>query len=351
MTWETELYVVKLSMPEGVRYSKDMRLNEVKEFLSTIHYGMNYDKYIEPGLLYFTEDIDKLKRELGVDKIIPKGLYIMGVYGGEERGEEGKYAGLALEQYHMDDAVFRFKLFNTRDELIVPLELMRKHGIDIYKMVYVSEINPFRLNRYLDVLLSRKGEDDLKQFLREALKINKRNVSEDTQRKIEGLIDELKQPSTITTFNTSKYYVVYRCDRTFTACVIKPEGDNVLAESHVSYVECDNEDMAYYYSAVLNYLAFKVIELKRGFNRHQFARPLLAVLIAGLSWNDLDEGTRRDVAELSRTLHSKVPREEYGNQRVALKVISELNEFRKLKSILDSKVDKERLEEALKLVS
>ncbi|MFP3211309.1 MAG: hypothetical protein RXR16_07425 [Thermocladium sp.] len=98
-------------------------------------------------------------------------------------------------------------------------------------------------------------------------------------------------------------------------------------------------------------VAFKVIELKRGFNRHQFARPLLAVLIAGLSWNDLDEGTGRDVAELSRTLHSKVPREEYGNQRVALKVISELNEFRKLKSILDSKVDKERLEEALKLVS
>jgi hypothetical protein len=351
MTWETELYVVKLSMPGEIRYSKDMRLNEVKEFLSTIHYGMNYDKYIEPGLLYFTEDINKLRDNLGVDKVAPMGLYIRGVYGGEERGEEGKYAGLALEQYHMDGAVFRFKLSNTRDELVVPLELMRKYGIDVYKMVYVGEINPFRLNRYLDVLLSRKGEDDLKQFLREALKINKRNVSEDTQRKIEGLIDELKQPSTITTFNTSKYYVVYRCDRAFTACMISLKEGNIIAASNVSYVECSNADMAYYYSAVLNYLAFKVIEHRRTFNRHQYARPLLAVLIAGLSWGNLDEETRMRIVKLSKVLHDKAPQRNYANQRMALIDISLFSEFNELVHILDSKVDIERLEKALKLVS
>jgi hypothetical protein len=338
-------------MPEEVRYSKDMRLNEVKEFLSTIHYGMNYDKYIEPGLLYFTEDIDKLKRELGVDKIIPKGLYIMGVYGGEERGEEGKYAGLALEQYHMDDAVFRFKLFNTRDELVVQLELMKKHGIDVYRVVYIGEINPFRLNRYLYVLLSRKGEDDLRQFLREALKINKRNVSEDTQRKIENLINELKQPSTIVTFNTSKYYMVYRCDRAFTACVIIPKEGNIIATSNVGYIECSDADMAYYYSAVLNYLAFKVIEHRRTFNRHQYARPLLAVLIAGLSWGSLDEETRMRIVKLSKVLHDKAPQRNYVNQRMALIDISLFSEFNELVHILDSKVDIERLEKALKLVS
>jgi hypothetical protein len=338
-------------MPEELRYSKDLRLDEIRGFLIINPYGKDYGKYIEPGLLYFTEDIDELKRGLGVNEIAPKGLYIMGIYGGEEKKGQPKYAGLALEQYSIGRAVFRFKLFNTKDELIVPLDLMERYGVSIYKMVYEGEINPFRLNKYINILLSRRGEQSLKQFLKDALDLNSRKISENTQKNVEGLINELKQPDSIKTLNPNKYYVVYRCDRAFTACVIKPEGDNVLVESHVSYVECDNEDMAYYYSAMLNYLAFKVIELKRGFNRHQFARPLLAVLIAGLSWNDLDEGTRRDVAELSRTLHSKVPREEYGNQRVALKVISELNEFRKLKSILDSKVDKERLEEALKLVS
>jgi len=351
MTWNTKLYTVKLNMPEGLRYSKDLRLDEIRGFLIINPYGKDYDKYIEPGLLYFMKDIDELKRGLGVNKIAPIGLFIMGIYGGEEKKGQPKYAGLVLEQYSIDRAVFRFKLFNTKDELIVPLDLMERYGVSIYKMVYMGGINPFRLDKYINILLSRRGGQSLKQFLKDALDLNSRKISENTQKNVEGLINELKQPDSIKTLNPNKYYVVYRRHRAFTACVIKPEGDNVLAESHVSYVECNNEDMVYYYSAVLNYLAFKLIELKREFNRQQLARPLLAVLIAGLSWNDLDEGTRRDVAELSRTLHSKVPREEYGNQRVALKVISELNEFRKLKSILDSKVDKERLEEALKLVT
>jgi hypothetical protein len=338
-------------MPEELRYSKDLRLDEIRGFLIINPYGKDYDKYIEPGLLYFTEDIDELKRELGVNEIVPKGLYIMGIYGGEKKKGQVKYAGLALEQYSIGHAVFRFKLFNTKDELIVPLDLMERYGVGIYRMVYEGEINPFRLNKHVDILLSRGGEQSLKQFLKEALELNSRNISDDTQKKVEGLINELKQPDSIRTLNSNKYYVVYRCDRAFTACVIKPEGDNVLVESHVSYVECENEDMAYYYSAVLNYLAFKVIELKRGFNRHQFARPLFAIYIAGLSWNDLDEGTRRDVAELSRALHGNVSQKKYSNQRVALNEISKLNEFHELKSILDSKVDKERLEEALKLVS
>jgi len=351
VTWDTKLYTVKLNMPEELRYSKDLRLDEIRGFLIINPYGKDYDKYIEPGLLYFTEDIDELKRELGVNEIIPMGLYIRGIYGGEEKKGQPKYAGLALEQYSIVRHVFTFKLFNTQNVLQVPLDLMESYGVGIYRMVYEGEINPFRLNKYIDVLLSQKGEQSLKQFLKDALDLNSRNISEDTQKKVEGLINELKQPNSIGTLNPNKYYVVYRCDRAFTACVIKPEGDNVLVESHVSYVECENEDMAYYYSAVLNYLAFKVIELKRGFNRHQFARPLLAIYIAGLSWNDLDEETRRNVAELSRTLHNKAPQKKYSNQKVALNDISKLNEFRKLKSILDSKVDKERLEEALKLVS
>jgi hypothetical protein len=351
VTWNTKLYTVKLNMPKELRYSKDLSLDEIREFLIINPYGKGYDKYIEPGLLYFTEDIDELKRGLGVNEIAPMGLYIRGIYGGEEKKGQPKYAGLALEQYSIGRAVFRFKLFNTKDELIVPLDLMKRYGVGIYRMVYGGEINPFRLNKYVDILLSQKCEQSLKQFLKDALDLNSRNISEDTQKKVEGLINELKQPNSIGTLNPNKYYVVYRCDRAFTACVIKPEKDDIVSHSNVSYVECNNETVAYYYSAVLNYLAFKVIELKRGFNRHQYARPLLAVIIAGLSWNDLDEETRRNVAELSRALHSKVPREEYGNQRVALNEISKLNEFHELKSILDSKVDKERLEEALKLVS
>jgi len=53
----------------------------------------------------------------------------------------------------------------------------------------------------------------------------------------------------------------------------------------------------------------------RSFVLDQFARPLLAIYVAGLSWSAVDETTYRRVVELSKVLHEKATSEEYGNQK------------------------------------
>ena len=120
--------------------------------------------------------------------------------------------------------------------------------------------------------------------------------------------------------------------------------ENSIADSSVVYVETRSEDVAYY-------LAYTVLRSGRTFNRDQFARPLLAIYIAGLSWNNMDEETRGRIVELSRRLHEKAPAKEYSNQRIALQEIARLPEFKELVEILDAKVDKAKLNDALSLVS
>ena len=118
--------------------------------------------------------------------------------------------------------------------------------------------------------------------------------------------------------STNKYYAVYRCDRAFTLSICKPV-DNLIIDSHTSCIECRDEDAAYYYVAVLNYLAYTVVNTGRAFIRHQFARPLLAAYTAGLSWNDIDDEAKWKIVNLSKRLHKKAPSREYANQKVARK--------------------------------
>jgi len=61
-------------------------------------------------LLYFTEDLNTLARELGVDGIVPMGLYIMGIYGGEKKKGEEEYAGLIVLEHSVEGATFRLGL-------------------------------------------------------------------------------------------------------------------------------------------------------------------------------------------------------------------------------------------------
>jgi len=366
MSWETELYVARLKMPKDKKYAKGLEFEDVREYLEISPIGKSYESYIKPGMLYFAEDLDALARELSVDRIEPKGLYVMGIYGGEKKRGEEEYAGLTLLEHMVERNVFKFKLYNTRDLLVVPVEFLKKYRVKVYKMIYVGEINPFRINRYLDIILSERGEDSLKkrgekspkkraedllkEFLEEALKLNERNISVDTHNKVRKLINELQQPAVVKPLDTSKYYVVYRCDRAFTSSTCKPVG-NTIVDSHVAYVECRDENVAYYYAAVLNYLAYSVVSVRRAFTRHQFARPLLAAYIAGLSWNSVDVETREKIVALSKRLHEKAPSKEYANQRVALKEVAQLPEFKEIVKTLDSKVNRESLEEALNMVS
>jgi len=350
MSWKDELYVFRLKTLNGREYSKKTSLVEIKDYLEITMYNRTYNEYIKRGLLYFTEDLNALARELGVDGIVPMGLYIRGVYGGEKKKGEEEYAGLVLLEHGVEGATFKFRLYNTKDTLIVPVNYLKRYGVKVYRMIYVGEINPFRINRYLNIILSERGEAMLKKFLEEALKLNERSISAETLNKVRKLIGELRQSSTVKSLSTEKHYVVYRCDRAFTASVYIP-AENSVVESHVSYVETRSEDVAYYYAAILNYLAYTVLRSGRTFNRHQFARPLLAIYMADLSWNNMDEETRGRIMELSKRLHEKAPAKEYSNQRVALQEVAGLPEFKELVKVLDSKVDRPKLEEALSLVS
>ena len=164
------------------------------------------------------------------------------------------------------------------------------------------------------------------------------------------MINELRQPESLDVMNKDSYYVVYRCDRAFTACFVKPSSQTVL-DSHISAIECDDEDKAYYYVGVLNYLAYKVVVNNRIFLHHQFARPALAIAIAGLNWKDVEVEARNQVIVLSKQLSQKAPLREFPNQKVALKHIANYGEFKELVKVLDENVEKERLNEALNLVS
>ncbi len=351
MSWATELYMVKLKIPKDKKYDKSLDLEDIREYIEIRSIGKSYESYIKPGILYFTEDLNALARELGVDRIVPKGIYIMGIYGGERKKGEEEYAGLVLLEHSIEHVNFKFKLYNTKDPLIVPVDSLKKYGVKVYKMIYVGEINPFRINRYLDIILSELGGDSFKKFLEETLALNERDISAETRGKVRKLINELRQPTAVKPLNTNKYYVVYRCDGAFTSSACKPSDNNIIVESHVSYLEVRDEDVAYYYAAVLNYLAYVAVDMKRTFVRHQFARPLLATYIAGLSWNSVDVETREKIVALSKRLHEKAPSKEYANQRVALKEIVLFPEFKEIVETLNSKVNKESLEEALNMVS
>ena len=350
-SWESELYVVKLKGLSNREYSKKLSLDEIKDYLDIAKYGKTYDEYVKPGLYYFTEDLDIIARKLGVDRVVPMGLFIRGIYGGEKKKGEEEYAGLALVEYGVEGTVFKFKLYNTSDKLAVPVDYLKKYSVKVFKMIYAGEINPFRVNRYLDIILSERGGAMLKKFLEESLKLNERRVSIETYNKIRKLVDELRQPDVIRPLGRDRFYVAFRCKRAFTAATIRPTSDDIIIESHVSYMETRSEDIAYYYTAILNYLAFKVMELKRTFIRSQFGKPVLAVYIAGLSWNSMDKDARGRIVELSKGLHEKTPGKEYSNQRIALQELLGLPEFKELVELADSRIDKERLEEALSLVS
>jgi hypothetical protein len=309
----------------------------------------SYDEYIEPSLLYFTQDPQGIAKALGVKRVIPMGQYIRGLLGGETgRGEP--YAGLILEEYRYDNNEFEFRLYGTKTKLRVPKDWLQNHFVNVYKLVYVGMINPFRLLKLLPTLLSSRGAELLRDFLRQALNANAMKLTSDDMKKISTLITELQQPSSLETLNEDAYYVVYRRSRIFSATVLKPESNSVLYDD-VAAVECLDEKQAYYYAAVLNYIAYKVKMKKRSFIHHQYARPALAIVVAGLSWKDIDAGVRNRVVELSKQLGQKVPLTEFPNQRVALNHIAKYVEFKELVKILDESVEEKRLNEALNLVS
>jgi len=348
---DVELFIMSLNREARERYSKRLTLDEIRNWLIINKYEKQYEEYLKPALIYFRDDLDSLAKTLAVDRVIPKGLYIMGIYGGEKKRGKEQYAGLVLDDYSLSEGLFTFKLYNVGARLEVPRSKLDEYGVRVYRVIYVGEINPFRLRRLLPIMLSEKGEEKLKEFIAYVLSSHQSKLRSADIDKLKNLMNEVEQPSIIKPLEPNKWYVVYRCDRVFSALAFKPDGEDIIVESHVSYVETSNKNIAYYYAAVLNYLAYNVMKRRRAFGHHQFARPLEAIYYAGLAWNDVDDNVRKDVVDLSESLHQKAPDKEYPTQKTAIKEISQIDEFNKLVKLLDGVVDKDKFDRALDFVS
>lgn len=345
-----ELQVLKINSKYRGQYSKNMPLNDDMFVIEDLE--ESYSDYIRPSLLYFSNDARSISKALNALEVQPMGLYIRGTLGGEKKKGKTRYAGLTLEEYYYKDNKFIFKLHNTEGSLTVPLEWLRLYGIEVYKLVYVGEIDPFNVKTMPEVLLSSLGVEKLKNFLEKAVKVNENRLDFRDVGKIKHLIREAKQPRSIRTLDPRYFYVVYRADRIFTASVLKPEGKTIL-HSTCSAIKCDTEDKAYYYAAVLNYLVYKVIEMNRRFIHHQYARPLTAIIVSNLTWgnNSISEEDRRRIIALSKELSNSIPIRRYPNQKSAIIDMVGYSEFSEIINILDKVVDKDRLNEALRFVS
>lgn len=313
--------------------------------------GFDYEGYVSPSLAYFSENLDRLARELGVRRIVAEGLYIAGIYGGERRRGAERYAGLVVEDSGYEGGDFLFRLHGISGWLRAPLEWLREHGVRLYTLIYMGEIYPFSV-RPLKILLSDKGPGHLRRFLEKALAASQ-GIGGSDAKKIRGLVKELRQPQKISTLRKGLHYTVYRCNRTFTAAAVDPGelAEDPIIDHHTSALECDTREKALYYAAALNYLAYKAVEKGMGFARSQFARPAMALSVAGLSWNMAGDVEKRIVVELAEKIARTAAWERSLNtQGEALKSLYRRSgEFRRIIEILDGLA--ENLDEALALVA
>lgn len=204
---------------------------------------------------------------------------------------------------------YLIKLFETDTTIRIPDIFLNPYW---KKLIYTKEIFPFYFNSVFNVLLSSKGKDELREFLEERIL---EDVSNEDEEKVRTLIEEFVQPQEPKLVESGKYYVIYRRIRTFASFVLTPKDIRTFSDhmkhgiviyDACSYITLQDQQRAYYYSAVLNYLAFKVIQKGGAFERNQYLRPLIAVLNAGLEWKNKKWQVK--VARLGKRLHQQTPK-------------------------------------------
>lgn len=358
-----KLYVAKVNF-QG-KYSKSLKLSTGDVSVELEEYDKKYVEYIQPLIAYYSSNDSLLVGTLQVKDIIKKGEYIMGIFGGEEKKGKEVYAGLVVTDMKFNNVSmeYRIKLYRMDNYVKVPLNIFKQYSCKIYKLIYRGCIHPFNISCTYDIVLSKQGKEKLKKFLNQILLLNEDRLSSDDRRKLEKLREEVIQPDTLKTLVIGKYYVVYRCQRTFSASAFIPKLSSFIVESHLAYIDCGNEEFkAYFYAAALNYLAYKAIKLGKAFVRDQFARPIYALVGAELTWKNFMEresDALNKIVKLSKTLHEIVPRlfgnRSYRQERSAFKDLESLKEFRELVSLFDkyieSYVGKEQFEDALSWVT
>jgi len=303
---EVVCYLMEAKWKE--EYSKTLRLSEMEYMIKRREF---YKDYMKKVILYTQMPSQLIEKELDIEKVVSKGDHIMGLFGGEKKKGAKKYGGLIFEIKGEDKLARQYNIQLSGTKSTVKIS---DFFLEIYwkRLIYRGRIFPFYLDGVYDVLLSSKGEQDLRDFLKTHIFMN---VSNEDKRKIKILIEELTQPDKPKTLESNKYYVIYRRMRSFPSVVLTPSEIELLSDSMkkdlvisdtCSFLSTSSKKKAYYYASLLNYLTYKVMDQKGAFVRDQFLRPLIAILNAGLEWRE--ENWQLRVAELGEKLHKIAPK-------------------------------------------
>jgi hypothetical protein len=291
------------------------------------------------------------------------GDYIRGLFGGMKKKGAKKYAGLVFDVLSEDSTTrqYSIKLMGTNSQIRIPEFFLHPYW---KKLVYMGQIFPFYIQSLYNVLLSSTGQDDLKAFMSSHIL---ESVASEDKFKVKTLLEEVKQPEKLKILQPKKYYTIYRRSRAFASFVLTPEDIEKYSEDmkcsialydDCSYVVSEDNLRAYYYSALLNFLVWKVITENGAFVRHQYLRPLMTIQRSKLEWRN--EEWQSKIAELCQLLHKEAPNYYAGflkrgiRVEAAIKILQDATNarepFKEIIELVSANVDKEKLNSAIELV-
>jgi hypothetical protein len=340
-------------------YSKALHLSHVK---CVVRRRESFQNYIRKVKRYTEFSTEAIREALSVEQVNPKGNYIMGLFGGKKKIGAKPYAGLVFSMVAEDRITkqYTIKLYGTSSQIKIQEFFLNPYW---KKLIYAWDIFPFYLNRTHNLVLSSKGKEDLKEFLKTRIL---EKATQDDKRKVEVLIKEFKQPERLGSLKQGRYYVIYRGRRTFASFVLTPDKATIISkimkheivlDDNCSSLSIKDELTAYYYSTILNYLAYKVKEIKGVFERAQYLRPLIAIATANLDWKGKQWQLR--IAKLGKQLHQEAPKclKHLDRGTLVQKCFEKLETCDETRELLDDitrtvdkSVDKKKLYQALKFV-
>jgi hypothetical protein len=342
------------------KYSKSLHLSDVN---LSFEEGMKYSDYMEKVTSYTKTSLDTIRDSLGVEQAVPMGDYIRGLFGGMKKKGAKKYAGLVFDVLSEDSTTrqYSIKLIGTDSQIRIPEFFLHPYW---KKLVYMGQIFPFYIHSLYNVLLSSTGQEDLKVFMSSHIL---ESVASEDKFKVKTLLEEVKQPERLKILQPKKYYTIYRRSRAFASFVLTPEDIEKYSENmkcsivlydDCSYVVSEDKLRAYYYSALLNFLVWKVITENSAFVRHQYLRPLMTIQRSNLEWRN--EEWQSKIAEHCQMLHREAPNCYAGflvrGMRVeaSIKRLQESTDtresFKEIIELVKANVDNEKLNSALELV-
>jgi len=291
---------------------KDDTLEHVK---TNIVYKGTYNDFIKQVTDYFSSAGSSLD---GVEIIYRQGAEIRPQFTGHKKSFEIPAIGLAISivSYDKTRDEFKCKPLNA-DEVKLAYKYEEDIAFKVVKddlynniawFIDLSQVYPFSIVRLFKILYNENMEK-LITFLKSMYGKYDKALNE--------TIKHLKVPSkpsiSMEDVNDEDTFIIlYRCQRTFVSSVLKPEilreafstGINKLIISNtVSYMLTYDEDVAFYYSMILNYLVYRAKMLGGKFILNQYGRPVEVIKNADLEWRNKD--WQIEVANLSKEIHKE----------------------------------------------